>query len=815
MDAPKILKDSRHWLLRKGNEPVGILGNAIRWDNPNTWMSYEDATVAYEQNKGRYDGIGYIVMDDDNPLEQPLTESIIKMGDPREPIEEIYLEELDSSKQLSKSTPKPKIAGINLDYCRDPITREVSCWAEWVLRRLNSPTSVNVAGNGFIVFCICPQPLDTNVITGFGADDLSKEAKDNLAKFEPDVASRLLKGKPAFNQFEIHQVNPQHFAITGEWLEEYPQEMEDRTEELAMILILWTPFRFEDNLEHIPGDSTLPHLDILKVIDTRGFTKVGDAFVGRHPLFYDKSCKYIKVNPVDNNWYFFDEGKRIIGESWLWLAAESGSISLMDIMPGMLSDEIVTERVKDYAIVKGYFTEEELFPEGRVIEMDDVQQGDDVLDEPDAIAAERMDIEEQIDAELNDKRPNNQHIVSLNKRLKQLDQLEKIEDSRIKAKAIEILKSGDPIAHIIKVYNRLHVGDTGIGKVLLLSIACQSVLNSEGLQPKLSGGSGKGKTHAAKAMFHLIPDVGYKLEGSLSAKSLFYHPDLKAGTVVFSDDVKMSDELEDTLKRAMSNFQQKTKHNTVDKNRDYSELEIPERVSWWLTSVANPFSDELLNRLFGLNVDDSVEMDTRVTEEQLKNAESGEVSLPEDEDVTLCRAIIHIIKGKLLQVDIPYAKLIVWKASDDRRNLPRFLDLIRAFAVLRFMQRIELTDNEIGASLEDFEDAKKLFEEGQASLTTKLTAAELRLVKGMVGKSWLSYDKIQQDYKKPNGESYTYEAIRKLIRGDKNRKGLTSKVPALRQRCKDGKNEFCIESFDDKSHDEIVSLKPEAYKMYR
>ena len=77
------------------------------------------------------------------------------------------------------------------------------------------------------------------------------------------------------------------------------------------------------------------------------------------------------------------------------------------------------------------------------------------------------------------------------------------------------MKYGDPVDYIIKVYNRLHVGDTGIGKVMLLSIACQSVLNSEGLQPKLSGASGKGKTHAAKAMYHLMPDVGYKLEGSL------------------------------------------------------------------------------------------------------------------------------------------------------------------------------------------------------------------------------------------------------------------------------------------------------------
>ena len=60
----------------------------------------------------------------------------------------------------------------------------------------------------------------------------------------------------------------------------------------------------------------------------------------------------------------------------------------------------------------------------------------------------------------------------------------------------------------------------------------------------------------------------------LSAKSLFYHPDLKAGTIVFSDDVKIKGDLEDTLKRSMTNFQQKTTHMTVV-NGESKTLDIP------------------------------------------------------------------------------------------------------------------------------------------------------------------------------------------------------------------------------------------------
>lgn len=428
----------------------------------------------------------------------------------------------------------------------------------------------------------------------------------------------------------------------------------------------------------------------------------------------------------------------------------------------------------------------------------------------DDINAEYRDIEEQIDEELQEKTPSHQRLDSLGRRLKQLDQLLLIEDPKIKSRAIEILRNGNPMDFIINVYSRLHVGDIVLGIVLLLSIVCQSILNSEGLQPKLSGASGKGKTHAAKAMFHLIADVGYKIEGSLSAKSLFYHPDLVSGTVVFSDDVRISADLEDTLKRAMSNFQQKTKHYTVSKDRQSQSLEIPERITWWQTSVDNHFSDELLNRLFGLDVDDSTEQDNEVTKYQLEMAKRGDVALPEDEDVLVCRSIIHIIKSKLFKVDIPFADRIEWKGSEDRRNLPRFLDLIRAFAALRFMQRYEFLENEILADIKDFDDAKALFEQGKAGLTTKLTIPELRLVEWMVGKGAMSINDIVKGYMKPNGKPYTHEAIRKMLEGKKGGQGLVDKVPGMMVTGSGGKGDekkYQITTFDDRSSLEIVSLR--------
>ncbi len=196
----------------------------------------------------------------------------------------------------------------------------------------------------------------------------------------------------------------------------------------------------------------------------------------------------------------------------------------------------------------------------------------EMTEELQRIEAERADIEKKLNEACGEKKIDERYIKSLDRRLKQLDNLAEIEDPVIKAKALDILQHGDPVEYILSVYSRIHVGDIQIGKVLLLSIANQSVLNSEGLQPKLSGASGKGKTHAAKSMFHLIPDVGYKLEGSLSAKSMYYFPDLKPGTVIFSDDIRINADLEDTFKRAMSKFKQPTLHRTVTTNEGYREL---------------------------------------------------------------------------------------------------------------------------------------------------------------------------------------------------------------------------------------------------
>lgn len=396
---------------------------------------------------------------------------------------------------------------------------------------------------------------------------------------------------------------------------------------------------------------------------------------------------------------------------------------------------------------------------------------------------ERKDLQKEKDKLIED-------IHNLSETLKSID-------LAVYKEAFDVLEYGDPVSYIIGVYNRMHLGDTALGKVLLLSIMNSVITNSEGLQPKLTGESGKGKTDAAKAMFHLIPNRPYKYEGSVSSKALFFNPDDEDGMIIFSDDVIINPDIENTLKRSMGSFQDDTTHTTLDKTLKYIKTILKKRKVWWLTAVKTDYSDELVNRLFDITVDESADMDKKVAAKVFANAADGVDKMPEDDEVQVCRAMLDIVKRQLFKVQIPFGRSISWNVPGDRRNPARFVALVYGFAVLRHLQREEIDGFTI-AIKEDFEDAKALYEECKGSQISKLTKAELSLVRWMVAQgTGLTINEIVNGYTRPkqistgeerpimypaflksNGMKYSYKGIQKMIIGEpeRNRKGLIDKI---------------------------------------
>ena len=383
------------------------------------------------------------------------------------------------------------------------------------------------------------------------------------------------------------------------------------------------------------------------------------------------------------------------------------------------------------------------------------------------------------------------------------------EIENIQERAEDILENGNPIGFILDTHQSMHIGDINLAKTLLISIGVQSTKNSEGIQPKVSGDSGKGKTHCCKAMAHLIPKEWIE-ETTLSNKVIFYMK-IKPSTIIFSDDVNLSEDLEGAIKRATTNFQTDTIYKTLDTARKPRELKIPPRICWWLTSVDDDQGLQLLNRQFGGSVDESKEQDKKVAEYELEKALSGTIGYPENDDVKVCREIIRNIKKQLYIVKIPYSEKIEWKDDRNRRNLSIFLDLIRGFAVLNYMQRETDEEGALIADIKDFYSAKELYESRSRKQGLKITDAENRLLEILSKKKEATRNELALEMGVSVGR------ISQLMNGRRGKdSGLLYKISGLsiekrNERSDNGayviQNYYKLEKYSSEGHDEVVRLR--------
>ena len=315
--------------------------------------------------------------------------------------------------------------------------------------------------------------------------------------------------------------------------------------------------------------------------------------------------------------------------------------------------------------------------------------------------------------------------------LKLKEKIEKKTVIQAREKAMKILAEGDPLHFITNSYSEKHCGDKTLGEVLALSIAVQSDASASGIQPKISGPTGSGKSHACKTIFRHIP-LAYKMETSISPKVLFYLEFLE-GTTLLIDDVSIDEGLEGTVKRSCTNFQEPTKHTVVIKN-EVHEKEIPKRLNWWFTSVNEDQSEQLLSRQFQIDIDDTAKVDRHVFEMQLKNAKLGLTDNDITENILISREIFREIKRHEFITTMPFIHRISnWGDLSHRRNFPLLLDLIRGFALFRFMQRkVNKQDDGLwllSAQEEDFYDAYNLYATRVDNQRLKMSETEILVCK--------------------------------------------------------------------------------------
>ena len=352
-------------------------------------------------------------------------------------------------------------------------------------------------------------------------------------------------------------------------------------------------------------------------------------------------------------------------------------------------------------------------------------------------------------------------------------------DDEHRERALAILRHGDPLAFLLETFNNAHVGDRIVAECLALSLASQSVENTNGLHVAVSGNSGKGKTHACTTMQNLIPDA-YKLKGTVSDKALYYDDDLRPGTVLLFDDVSLSIDLQEVLKSATANFREPIEHRTLTTERKLRVCTIPERCVWWLAKVEDLGDDQVMNRMLTVWIDDTVEQDRRVFE-HMKQIEAAGRNTAKD-DILTCRAIWEAVKEEPLTVRVPFARRIQSSTTQNRRNPGMLFDLIKCRARLFYLQRDRDGDGAVIARPEDFTAAATLYSAingkagGQETKLTKNEAAALVTVARM-GVEVFTVRQLQ------NALGLSYYQTRRLLIGYVSRgtpySGLLEKCPAI------------------------------------
>ena len=294
-----------------------------------------------------------------------------------------------------------------------------------------------------------------------------------------------------------------------------------------------------------------------------------------------------------------------------------------------------------------------------------------------------------------------------------------------------ILKRGKVLKFLVQQAQRNHYGDEGVLKILMASIVATNSAKSKGIFPDINGPPGGGKSDAALAAIFLVSDK-WKSITSISSKALFYDDEMVDGMVIYSDDIEYSRELTATLKRSKGDFQHRQMHtvvNSVDGERKAEHKEMPCRIAWWLSSVESAADDQLKDRDYALDIDESAEHAEHVTD--FINTSRASSAIPGNADwrIKVARYIIDQIKDhEIFRVKVDFATRVDWSLKKDHRSQNKFWDLVDAFTILNYQQRTTDEDGWLHATKEDFEEAKTCFLIRKMSHTTKLTNAQIALI---------------------------------------------------------------------------------------
>lgn len=308
-------------------------------------------------------------------------------------------------------------------------------------------------------------------------------------------------------------------------------------------------------------------------------------------------------------------------------------------------------------------------------------------------------------------------------------------------KAKEIAEGGESFDYIFSVWQKRHNGDAPLGKELLFSLGSQSVSNSKGIHVLATGEGGYGKSDGIVKMGRLVYPAYWK-NGDVTPQSLYYNgSSMLDGTVVGLEDVVWKSELGTSVKRITSDFQEGASKTTTDKMKG-KEVQTAKRIVFWASCADNEADEQLRDRFLMYSVKSEEKRKEEIIE-HMKAIDAGEQHPEEYEFETLvCQCLTYDLKQKLFHVTIPFAKSIVF--AGDPRAYGIFADMIRSSAAFHYLKREKDEADRLIATVEDFENAKSLYEEIGGHDRDKFTERELDVLNAIFIKDIATQADIQE-----------------------------------------------------------------------
>ena len=358
--------------------------------------------------------------------------------------------------------------------------------------------------------------------------------------------------------------------------------------------------------------------------------------------------------------------------------------------------------------------------------------------------------------------------------LKQDGKEESKPDNLINEKALNILKTEDPIRFIIDSCTRYVLGAEKAFRKLVCCVAVQDVKSSAGLHPRLSGESGMGKSLVALVFAHHLPPEMVCI-GSSSNLAVFYHGEGNKVFRVMDDYIPGGNETIDTIIKQTSTFyHQPYAHKTV---RDLKPvvLYVGSEQTWAITSVDASQDVQVLNRQIPINLDDTETLTQKVNRVIIDRYGAGIEQFFLDETVEICREIWKILRSNgYINIKVPFSDRIEWLDNSNRRNPSMFMDLVIAHTAVFRYQR-EHVDGYYLSTEDDYTSAVDLFKDKDAEEIIKRLTKKERILAEFISKS-------KDGTTREDAAQYmkvSVQRIGQLVNGDKGKGGLASKMPGL------------------------------------